>query len=167
MSLTFELGKNSFRTLVPEHYSEIRGLGLMECFSETGQKFVIFLEYKNLFFILCYFLFPNDYNHKASTSYFWGVWMKNSKELMFRKVIKFQNFYYRFHKWELLEFSQLNSKVNTYTNSNFGRPIWRQITNLMACSRATCGMYSLNYVNNLQTNQANVSTNRIGTGLYA
>ena len=92
---------------------------------------------------------------------------KNSKELMFRKVIKFQNFYYRFHKWELLEFSQLNSKVNTYTNSNFGRPIWRQITNLIACSRATCGMYSLNYVNNLQTNQANVSTNRIGTGLYA
>ena len=30
MSLTFELGKNSFRTLVPEHYSEIRGLGLIK-----------------------------------------------------------------------------------------------------------------------------------------
>ena len=120
------------------------------------------------FFSFCaIFLFPNDYNHKASTSYFWGVWMKNSKELMFRKVIKFQNFYYIFHKWELLEFSQLNSKVNAYTNSNFGRPIWRQITNLIACSRATCSMYSLNYVNNLQANQANVSTNRIGTVLYA
>ena len=40
----FELGKNPVRTLAAEDSSEIRGLGLMKCSSETGQKFVIFLE---------------------------------------------------------------------------------------------------------------------------
>ena len=51
----FELGKNPFRTLVAEHYSEIRGLGLMKCSSETRQNFVIFLEYKKAMYYLVWF----------------------------------------------------------------------------------------------------------------